>query len=320
MAGQGGASTVPAATLAHVAMLYYRDGLTQGQVAARVGLSRATVVNYLRLARETGVVDIRIDGDSFATSTLSREVAARWGLDAVYVAHPDAGGDDSAGATAARLAEMAALAVHDLLSPGDRLGLAWGATVQAIAEAFPKRAIPGLSVHQIVGSMYDHHLFAAETSTVEIARKCGAACRTLHAPAILSSADLAAALRREPIIRQQLGRFAALSHALFSVGDTRPGTTLVTSGIAEADELARYAAAGACAVLCGHFIDAGGRPMDTPLSDRMIGITPAQLARVPVRILVAAGPDKQDAMRALLRGGYVSHLMTDAASAEALLG
>lgn len=317
MGGHGGSSPVPAATLAHVALLYYRDGLTQGQIASRVGLSRATVVNYLRLARETGVVDIRIAGDSFATSNLSRNLAARWGLEAAYVARADTG--PAAGDPGARLAAMAALSVHDLLPPGARLGLAWGETVQAIAEAFPERPVSELSVHQIVGSMYDHHLFAAETSTVEIARKCRARCRTLHAPAILSSPELAAALRREPIIRHQLDRFAALSHALFSVGDTGPDTTLVTSGITSAAEVARYREAGARAVLCGHFIDGAGHPMDTPLSDRMIGITPAQLARVPVRILAAAGPTKREAVRALLRGGYVSHLMIDEASAIGLL-
>lgn len=313
----GSASGIPAATLTQVALLYYRDGLTQGEIAARVGLSRATVVNYLRLARETGVVEIRINGDGFTTSRLSRDLADRWGLTAVYVAPTLDGMTDRQVLEA--LAQVAAIAVPDLLSPGDRLGLAWGETVQAVAEAFPLRAVPGLTIHQMVGSMHDGHLFAAETCSVEIARKCQADCRTLHAPAVLSSAALARALRAEPIIGRQLGQFDRLSHALFSVGDVSPRTTLVTSGIATADEVATYAAAGAVAVLCGHFIAADGAAMQTPLGDRMIGITPAQLARVPVRILVAAGQGKRAAIRALLLGGFVSHLMTDDASAAALL-
>jgi len=313
----GGGHGIPAATLTQVAMLYYRDGLTQSEIAARVNLSRASVVNYLKLARDSGIVEIRINGDGFASSRLSRDLAARWGLQAVYIAPTPA--EATHGQVISALAEVAAIAIPDLLSPGDRLGLAWGETVQAVAEAFPIRMVPGLTVHQMVGSMHDDHLFAAEACTFVIARRCQADCRTLHAPAVLGSAELAAALRAEPIIRRQLDQLGRLTHALFSVGDTSANTTLVTSGIATAAEMAGYAAAGAQAVLCGHFIDARGQAMPTPLSDRLIGITPAQLSSVPNRILVAAGPDKATATRALLCGGFVSHLMTDEANAAILL-
>lgn len=315
MASGAGASGIPAATLTQLALLYYRDGLTQGEIAARVGLSRATVINYLRLARDSGVVEIRINGDGFATSRLSRDLAARWDLTAAYLA-PTPGPEHP---TLSTLAQVAAIAVADLLTPEARLGLAWGETVQAVAEAFPLRAMTGLTVHQMVGSMHGERLFAAESCAFEIARKCQADCRTLHAPAVLSSAALAQALRAEPVIRDQLRQFDRLSHALFSVGSLGPRTTLVTSGISTAGEVAAYAEAGAAAVLCGHFIDAEGRAMATPLGDRMIGITAEQLARVPTRILVAAGEDKLDAIRALLKGGYVSHLMTDESSAKTLL-
>ena len=34
--------------LANVALLYYGEGLTQNEIATRMGVSRASVVNYLR--------------------------------------------------------------------------------------------------------------------------------------------------------------------------------------------------------------------------------------------------------------------------------
>lgn len=314
--GAPGATGIAPETLSHVALLYWREGLTQGEIARRIGLSRATVVNYLRLARETGIVEIRINGDAFAASRLSRDLAARWGLAAVFIAPADDGASDGAD----MLAQMTASSVHDLLAPGARLGVAWGDTVRRVADALPIRPVAGLVVHQIVGSMHDLHRHAAENCTVEIARKCGGECRTLPAPAILSRADLARALRAEPVIAEQLAGFDALTHALFSVGEMGPATTLVTSGIASAGEVARHAADGARAILCGHFIDGAGRAMETALGERMIGITPAQLARIPNRLLVAGGPAKTEALRALLAGGYATHLMIDARTAAALLG
>ena len=76
-------------TLAHAAMLYWREGLRQDEIAQRMGVSRATIVNYLRLARTTGIVEIRIRGKSFSVSSLARRLTGRHGLQAAYVAQDD---------------------------------------------------------------------------------------------------------------------------------------------------------------------------------------------------------------------------------------
>lgn len=306
------------ATLAHVAMLYYREGLTQGEIARRTGVSRATIVNWLRLAREQAIVDIRIRGESFATSPLARRLADRYDLIDAYIAHDDAE-PLSPDAMLTRTAQLGAQAMRDLLSDDDRLGVAWGETVRRMAETFPAADLPGLVVHQLVGSMYSEHLFAAETCTIEIARRLKARCRTLHAPAILSSASLADQLRSEPVIAGQLEAFRTMTKALFSVGDVSPRTTLVAAGIGSAEDVAWYRERGAAGVLSCHFIDHDGQPMRGPLTDRTIGITPEALHEVPMRMLVVAGEEKREATAALLKGGFVTHLVINEASARALL-
>jgi DNA-binding transcriptional regulator LsrR (DeoR family) len=160
----------PGATLAHVAMLYYREGLTQGEIARRTGVSRATIVNWLKLAREQNIVEIRIHGESFAASPLARRIAEAFGLVDAYIAHDDTEPLDPE-AMLDRTAALGAQAMHDLLTEDDVLGVAWGETVRRMAEAFPSADLPGLMVHQLVGSMYSKHLFAAETCTIEIARR-----------------------------------------------------------------------------------------------------------------------------------------------------
>ena len=47
------------------AWLYYHDGLNQSAVADRLGVSRATVVNYLQEARERGLVRVSLADEPF---------------------------------------------------------------------------------------------------------------------------------------------------------------------------------------------------------------------------------------------------------------
>jgi len=73
--------------LANIALLYYQEGLTQNDIATRLGVSRATIVNYLKESKERGIVDIRVNGQSLRSSLLSKELSARYRLTHVYVDH-----------------------------------------------------------------------------------------------------------------------------------------------------------------------------------------------------------------------------------------
>ncbi|MFK7792470.1 MAG: sugar-binding transcriptional regulator [Devosiaceae bacterium] len=306
------------AQLAHVAMLYYREGLTQSEIAQRIGLSRATIVNYLRLARDLGIVDIRIRGESFTASPLSRKLTEQYGLTDCYIAHDDLEPQNEEAALE-RVAQLAASAMRDLLEPRDKLGVAWGETVQHVARKFPNGPVPNLTVYQLIGSMDFNALFAPEACTIEIGRRTLAPCRTLHAPAVVSSDALASQLRKEPIIARQLEALSQLTKALFSVGSLSHPLTLVGSGMATQEELDAYVAMGAKGVFWGHFFDQDGKALDGPLTGRLIGASLDDLRAIDVRMLVACGQSKREAIQAAMRGGYATHLVTDEETASWLL-
>ena len=54
------------AGLVQAARLYYEDGLTQAQVAAKIGVSRPQVSKMLAHAREAGIVHIEIRSSALA--------------------------------------------------------------------------------------------------------------------------------------------------------------------------------------------------------------------------------------------------------------
>jgi DNA-binding transcriptional regulator LsrR (DeoR family) len=299
-----------------VAWMYYHDGLNQKEIADRLGISRATVVNYLQDARERGFIRITLNAAAFTTHRVATELCARFGLAAAYVL-PDEGCDAEAAFT--RVVRGAAEWLPDLLSPGDRLGLAWGRTMFELAEAVEQQQIDALTVLQLVGSMSTPYGFTAEACSTRLAQRLGALCVNLHAPAVLSSASLAAALRNEPIIHRQLEQLETCNKLLFSVGTCEPDSHVVGAGVATLDDLRWYVARGATAVLCGRFIDAEGRPIAGPMDDHMIGIPLEKLVGLEMGILVTPGHDKVAATRAAIRGGYVTHLVIGLGVAEALL-
>jgi deoxyribonucleoside regulator len=66
--------------LVTVSELYYKDGRTQQDIAERLGISRATVINYLKQSRDQGLVEIKIKGSAYQGSELELELRRKYAL------------------------------------------------------------------------------------------------------------------------------------------------------------------------------------------------------------------------------------------------
>lgn len=298
------------------AWMYYHEDLNQNDIAERLGVSRATVVNYLQEARQRGLVRIRLADEAFLGHRLAQALRERFGLSAAYVV-PEGGG--GAAESLQRVARGASNWLPALIEPGDTLGIAWGRTIWAVAEAVEPSPPRDLRVVQLVGSMASPDGFTAEICSAHLAQRLGGQVVNLHAPAILTDADLAARLRAEPIIRAQLDTLGRCNKAMFAAASCTPESHIVSSGIASLEDLSWYVAHGARGVICGRFVDREGRHVPGPLDDRIIGVSLDRLVGLDVGLLVSTGAEKVDAMLAVMRGGYVTHLVTGARTAGLLL-
>jgi DNA-binding transcriptional regulator LsrR (DeoR family) len=299
-----------------VAWLYYQDGLNQKEIADRLEISRATVVNYLQEAREKGMIRISLASPAFTTHRAAVDLVNTFGLTAAYVI-PDENADVQE--TFDRVVKGAAAWLPELLTTGDRLGVAWGRTVYEMAEATEKTRIEDVAVIQLVGSMATPYGFTAEACSTRLGQRLGAEVYNLHVPAVLSNAKLAAELRDEPIIHAQLARLESCNKFLFSVGTVEPDSHVVGAGLATVDDLEWHLAHGARGVICGRFINADGHAIHGPLDKCMIGVPLESLVGLDMGILVTPGTDKTEASLAAIRGGYVTHMVTSLSVAEELL-
>jgi DNA-binding transcriptional regulator LsrR (DeoR family) len=78
-------------------------------------------------------------------------------------------------------------------------------------------------------------------------------------------------------------------------------------------------ALGAVGDVLGVVIDAEGQPIAHPINERVIGIGLDDLADITNVILAAGGPHKVPVVRAVLKRQVVNTLVTDEATARALL-
>ncbi|OUS04170.1 transcriptional regulator [Rhodobacterales bacterium 52_120_T64] len=298
------------------AWMYYHDELNQSEIAKLLQVSRATVVNYLQEARERGYIRITLAPEVFTNHQLAQDLRDKFNLQAAFVVPTDI---STAEDSLMRVARGAAEWLPGLLAPGDRLGVSWGRTVYEVAEAVEPTNMKEVTVTQLVGSMATPYGFTTEICSAHMAQNLGAKCINLHAPAVLSDPELAARLRKEPIISAQLEALSHCNKSIFAAGSCASNSHVVVSGVATKDDLDWYVSQGATGVLCGRFIDANGQPIAGELDDRMIGIELEKLRGLDMGLLVSDGADKVLPMISAIAGGYVTHVVTSNETARLML-
>ena len=304
----------PADQIIHkAAWLYYTHGLRQDEVARELDISRASVAMYLRKARDTGIVNIATSTQLFSDDVLAREIEDALGLDTVWVV-PEAGRS-----TENEVALVAASAFLEQVRRGDRIGVAWGRTVYAIADVMPFADLQDVVVVQLCGNLGAPYSYRPDECTMEIARRLNAKGLNFYAPLVLTSERLAAELRDEPVIREQLAGISQCNIALYSVGTVDEDSHVVKCGALTPDELRALRAEGAAGVIAGQIIDKNGAALDCSYNRRVISADLGSLRAIPKRMMVVHEDVKLDALRAAFAGGFVTHLVVAEPLARRLL-
>ena len=298
---------------ATVARRFYLDGVSKSDIASELGLSRFKVARMLDWARETGLVRIELDTRGEIDLDLSVRLRAAHGLrHCVVVGAPEDDEELLRGA----LGRAAADLLTEIVEPGDVLGLAWARSLMAMRTSLTR--LPACDVVQLTGALS----LPADDSSVELVRDLARASNGqgffFYAPMVLPDAATARVLRTQPDIARAVERYPDVTKAVIGVGAWRQGLSTVAGALTEQERREIYAL-GVRGELSGVQIDGEGNPVTTPLTDRLIGIDAEQLDGVPDVIAVAYGTAKVDAVRAGIRGGFITSLVTHTAMAGGLL-
>lgn len=310
--------------LERVARRYFVDGMLQNDIAEIEHLSRPSVSRLLTEARTRGVVQFRIGPPVDRVQELEAELRRRTGLRRCVVAtnKPRAlyGGSSRLGYVAARYLES-----H--LATPRLLGIASSRSLSPIADSMAPGQRPDLTVVDLLGclpagtpSQVIRPGDSSGPNTAQlIASRLGSAFRALPAPFVYRSRAARDAALDAEFVRQSMELALHCDLAVVGIGSMqRFDGTGVYSPIA-VHELAGLAAQGAVGHLCGHFLRADGSLIEGENAPFLLGIGAAELRRIPQRIAVAAGRHKVAPLAAAVSGGMISELVTDHATAAALV-
>jgi DNA-binding transcriptional regulator LsrR (DeoR family) len=106
--------------------------------------------------------------------------------------------------------------------------------------------------------------------------------------------------------------------ALVGIGGTDDDCTMVRSGCLSLSEIARLREQAAVGDVLGNYVDAEGRSVASPHSNRLIGLSVDQLRRIETVVAVVSEAGKLQAINGVLRAGVVDVLIVDEGNARLL--
>jgi DNA-binding transcriptional regulator LsrR (DeoR family) len=296
------------------AWYYYVGGLTQQEIADRLGLTRLRVNKIVGQARADGLVRIEIQMPFASCVALEEQLKARFALDEVSVV-PSVPDPDTQQEV---IGEAAAIMLEPLLKDGIGLGVGWGRTLRGAARRMRAHRHPSSWVTSLMGGLTRGSGTNTFEVVTEFARLLGAECYYVAAPIYCPSVESRSTLLTHYGLAEVMRRAREGHIALLACGDLSSRSLLASTNIVS-ENLEDLRAAGAVGDILGTFLDEYGRPVNHPLNQQVMALGPQELKAYPVSILASGGMGKLQVIRGILNARYIRRLVTDEAVAEALL-
>lgn len=300
-----------------VLVRHFIEGRKQAEIAREMNLSTSKVNRLIAQARKSGMVKISIETPFQRLLDLERRLAAT-GLVQGAIVSPTVSGDDAV--RLGQVGQAAAAHLAETLRDGDILGISGGKAVAAVADALRvDRPIDVLVVPLTGGVQGKYHTDVNHLASL-LAERLGGRSLRLHAPLFAERPDQRDMLMSLGAVEEVFGQARRATACLVGIGSiSNPRSSYFDlHPLPEADR-AMLPGLGVMAEFLGHLVHDRGQVANFALNQRLVALRPDEIRRSGRVIAVAAGDDKVAPVRAVLRGGYVSLLVTDERTASAIL-
>jgi len=300
-----------AALMTDVARRFYLREQTKQVIAAELGISRFRVARLLESARRFGIVRIEVGMPRSIDAALSLELQESFGLR--YAIVLDVPGEPLR-PLLRRLGQAAVELLCEILTKDDVLGLATARSLLGIGD--DPSAFPACTVVQLTGAVSRPDAVDIIQGIRGLTAVGGGPAFVYYAPVM--GTQMVSTVKRHPDVARAFDIVPRVTVAMVGIGKWAPTMSTIYD-VAESADRRGAELDGVFAEVAGVLLDEQGKPVQTPLADRILAPTYDQLMHIPTRIGVTFGAGRASAIRAAVRGKVVNSLITHRALAEELI-
>jgi len=301
---------------ARAGWLYYIAGNTQDEIAAKMGISRQSAQRMVALATREKLVKFKLDHPIAKCMELAQLVKQRHDLDYCQVTLADPSSNDPS----LGIAEVAAGEMEKYLTAKSPIVMALGTglEIRNSVEQLSMINCPQHKIVSLVGNLAPDGSASFNDVIMRIGDKTHAPHHPMAVPVVATSRAERDILCAQKPILSNISLAQSADITFVGIGEINEAPPLLTDGFITPTELAALIEAGGVGEIVGWVYDSEGALIP--------GLTNERVASVPLTrpasglvIGVARGPDKLKAIKAALCGRWISGLITDEATAEALI-
>lgn len=288
-----------------IAYLYYYADMNQSEIADRLFLSRSTVSRLIKKARQSGVVELKINEPWKRDLNMEDQLKTIFHIDRVRVLEHDAAAtcDDVLNI----LGQMVTFHISCTAQGHSILGMSWGKTVSHINHSLTTNQNIPFTVVPIMGSMtYPDSNPESLKLSQRFARVYGGRYFPLDAPLYAKSKDQLRNLLMDQGIAEAIETARKADFILTSVGSIEGRSWDRIIGM---DKLTKLRELGCVGHIGGHFFDINGHEIDGIYKELHVGLSLAELQQNQNVICIAASEQKAEAVYGALQGKIINSLM-----------
>jgi len=301
---------------ARAGWLYFVAGNTQDEIARKLRVSRQTAQRLVSFAMSEGLVRVHVEHPIARCMEQARALSERFGLTHCEVAPAD----PASASTVLGVAQAAAAEMQRRLAATKPITIALG-TGRTLRAAIDHLVPVPSGRHKIV-SLVGNLAADGSASFYDVIGKMAETVQAPHypmpLPVIAPTAEERRVLTGLRGVRQTIALAREAEVWFVGVGHMGRDAPLLADGFIDRAEHQALTQAGAVGDIIGWVFDRAGALLPGLTNDR-VGSVPLEPGTARPVIGVAMGGTKTDAIRAALRGRLINGLITNEATAEALL-
>ena len=294
---------------------YYIENYTQQSISHLLGVSRSKVIALLERARQLGVIQFNVQQDSSRRMEMERELLTRYALRDVFIVP----GASTLASPNESIAQAAAMYILRRAADNAFINIGYGDTISRIFRHLAASTQAPLNLVSLAGGMNYYLPHTNNGVTISNSNVFNARLYLIPSPLLLSSGTLRDSLRREPDVEEIFRMIPLSSMSVVGIGSMNDRATIVKNGILNQNDFTFLKMQGAVGDVLSHFLDKSGNVVSHDMEGRLMSTSMDQLKTLDNVIGAAGGPDKAEAILAVLRGGYLDVLITDEDTAQLLL-